>query len=212
MNSEARVFLRVVTLAGLAIALIGCSAIREAAGVSKEPPDEFAVVTKAPLIMPPDYNLKPPKPGAAPLNQVSPTESAQDAITGTTPEEIEAQLPSGYSQEEKILLANTGAAQADHAIRQQILADAKSMEQTNDELTTKLLFQTKDMDAGNPLDADTEKAHLDAQKSAQGTNTPASEQSADTSKDKSDDTATINKDGTDNSDNGGWFGWIGSIF
>jgi len=27
--------------------------------------DEFAVVTKAPLIMPPDYNLRPPRPGAA---------------------------------------------------------------------------------------------------------------------------------------------------
>jgi hypothetical protein len=50
--------------------LVGCDSIREAAGITKEPPDEFAVVTKAPLVIPPDYNLRPPKPGAAPTNQV----------------------------------------------------------------------------------------------------------------------------------------------
>ena len=51
-------------LAALAIALSGCDTIREAAGVTKQTPDELAVVTKAPLVIPPDYNLRPPKPGA----------------------------------------------------------------------------------------------------------------------------------------------------
>ena len=61
--------LRAAMLGGVAVALIGCQSIREAAGVTKSPPDEFAVVTKAPLVIPPDFNLKPPKPGAAPTNQ-----------------------------------------------------------------------------------------------------------------------------------------------
>ena len=59
--------LRFTLLAGAVFALVGCDSIRSAAGVSKSAPDEFAVVTKAPLIIPPDYNLRPPKPGAPPF-------------------------------------------------------------------------------------------------------------------------------------------------
>jgi hypothetical protein len=68
-NERTRHLLRFAALGGMAFVLVGCDSIREAAGVTKEPPDEFAVVTKAPLVMPPDYNLRPPKPGAAPTNQ-----------------------------------------------------------------------------------------------------------------------------------------------
>ena len=38
----------------------GCSAIGDTLGSSKYPPDEFLVVAKTPLIIPPDYNLHPP--------------------------------------------------------------------------------------------------------------------------------------------------------
>jgi hypothetical protein len=38
----------------------GCSAIGDTLGSSKYPPDEFLVVAKTPLIIPPDYNLRPP--------------------------------------------------------------------------------------------------------------------------------------------------------
>ena len=50
-------------LAGVAVSLAGCDSLREAAGLTKISPDEFAVATKAPLIIPPDYNLKPPQAG-----------------------------------------------------------------------------------------------------------------------------------------------------
>jgi hypothetical protein len=74
------------------------------------------------------------------------------------------------------------------------------MEATNDDLTNKLLFQTgPDPQAGSPLDADTEKAKLDAAKSAQQTNTPATTDAD--SKDK--DSATIDKSGN---------GWLDGIF
>ena len=52
---------RMATLmvAGIVV-LSGCSAISDTLGTNKYPPDEFAVVAKTPLIMPPDYNLHPP--------------------------------------------------------------------------------------------------------------------------------------------------------
>ena len=54
----------------------------------KEAPDEFAVLTKAPLVIPPDYNLMPPKPGAAPTNQTDPVDAAQTALFGNDPATI----------------------------------------------------------------------------------------------------------------------------
>jgi hypothetical protein len=201
-NDRTRHLLRLAALGGMALVLVGCDSIREAAGVTKEPPDEFAVVTKAPLVMPPDYNLRPPKPGAAPTNQYSPTESAAATMFGEDPAEIAKQISGDYSQEEKLVLATSGAAVADHAIRQQIAADAKSMEATNDDLTNKLLFQTgPDPQAGNPLDSDAEKQRLDSAKSTQQTNTPASTDESADSKDK--DSAKIDKSGN---------GWLDGIF
>jgi hypothetical protein len=132
-NDRTRHLLRIAALGGMALVLVGCDTIRQAAGVTKEPPDEFAVVTKAPLVMPPDYNLRPPKPGAAPTNQYSPTESAAASMFGEDPAEIAKQMTGDYSPEEKLILASSGAAVADHAIRQQLAADAKSMEATNDD-------------------------------------------------------------------------------
>jgi len=45
---------------GLGMTLMGCEGIRQATGAAKLPPDEFTVLTKAPLVLPPDYNLRPP--------------------------------------------------------------------------------------------------------------------------------------------------------
>ena len=70
------------------------------------------MVTKAPLIIPPDYNLKPPKPGAPPLNQVPPTESAQAALYSDDPKAVASAISGNYSDGEKLLMAQTGAASA----------------------------------------------------------------------------------------------------
>ena len=42
--------------------------------------DEFAVVTRAPLSLPPDYGLRPPRPGAARPNEASPRDDAQEGL------------------------------------------------------------------------------------------------------------------------------------
>ena len=68
--------LRLTVLGTALLALPGCDSLRREAGMTKQSPDEFAVVTKAPLIIPPDFNLHPPAPGAPPLNQQGPTDTA----------------------------------------------------------------------------------------------------------------------------------------
>ena len=51
-----------LALALAAATLTGCAGIGKALGSGKNPPDEFAIATKAPLVVPPEYALRPPKP------------------------------------------------------------------------------------------------------------------------------------------------------
>tara|TARA_A100001037_G_scaffold304810_1_gene342866 strand:+ start:746 stop:1285 length:540 start_codon:yes stop_codon:yes gene_type:complete len=50
------------------------------AGGPNAGPDEFAVVTRAPLSLPPDYDLRPPRPGAARPNENSPRDDARTEL------------------------------------------------------------------------------------------------------------------------------------
>lgn len=163
MGIEMRSYLRFAALAGLALTLAGCDSVREAAGLTKDAPDEFAIVTKQPLIIPPDFNLHPPKPGAAPANQVSPTEAAQDTLFPDDPNQVASTIKGNYSPAEKLLLAQTGASDAQDSIRQLIAADNKSMEAADDSFTNKVLFGSGNS-ADKPLDANAEKARLDSMK------------------------------------------------
>ncbi|HEY7979589.1 MAG TPA: DUF3035 domain-containing protein [Rhizomicrobium sp.] len=184
---------RGAVLLAAGLTLMSCDSIRDAAGITKEPPDEFAVVTKAPLIIPPDYNLHPPKPGAAPLNQTSPTQSAQAALYGDDPASVAASINGNYSQAEKLLLAQSGAATADDSIRRTIAADNSNSEDTGS-LTDSLLFGGSDAPVGDkPVNADAEAARIAAGKNGA---TPA-----DKSDGKAAEKATIDKD------NGGSSWW-----
>jgi hypothetical protein len=178
---------RGAVLLAAGLSLMSCDTIRDAAGITKEPPDEFAVVTKAPLIIPPDYNLHPPKPGAAPLNQTSPTQSAQAALYGDDTAAVAASINGNYSQAEKMLLAQSGAATADDSIRRTIAADNSKAEDTGT-LTDSLLFGgSATSTSDKPLDADAEKARIDAAKNG----TKPSEKPA--------EKATIDKDSSSSS-------------
>jgi hypothetical protein len=63
-------------------ALAGCSSTKEMLGLTKRSPDEFQVVSRAPLSMPPDYSLRPPTPGAPRPQEGTTTEQAQNIVTG----------------------------------------------------------------------------------------------------------------------------------
>ena len=123
-----------------AMTLSGCDSLREAAGLTKQSPDEFAVVTKAPLIIPPDFNLHPPTPGAAPLNQQDPTGEAQTAMfANPDPAVAAASFKGSFSPGERVLLANAGAQRADPTIRAQLQTDAPGMQGADPNFTDRVL-------------------------------------------------------------------------
>src|SRR3546814_3757336 len=53
-----------------ALALSACGdSTKRALGLSRTPPDEFQVVTRAPPTQPPDYKLRTPRPGATEIGR-----------------------------------------------------------------------------------------------------------------------------------------------
>lgn len=149
----------------LAVALIavtglaGCEGVKEAVGGAKLAPDEFAVMPKAPLIMPPDYNLRPPKPGSRMANLPDPSDQARASLYPNNPSAVAATIEGSFSDGEKLLLAYAGAANADNSIRQRIAAEAGYEEQGGG-FADKVLFWQQPNDPAHPVDAKTEAERL----------------------------------------------------
>ena len=73
----------VLLLAGTAlVGLSACNTIRNSLGANKVVPDEFRVVSIAPLTVPPDYSLRPPTPGEPRPQELDPSSSAREALLG----------------------------------------------------------------------------------------------------------------------------------
>jgi DUF3035 family protein len=65
----------------------GCSDFKQMVGIEKTSPDEFAVESRAPLTIPPDFDLRPPAPGAGRPQEVSAASKAKTAIDNAGPGE-----------------------------------------------------------------------------------------------------------------------------
>jgi hypothetical protein len=68
---------------GCALVLLGgCETgdLTRTFGLTRDSPDEYTVTTRAPLSMPPDYNLRPPRPGAPRPQEQSERDQAAAAL------------------------------------------------------------------------------------------------------------------------------------
>lgn len=121
----------------LALSLSGCGGgggIREALGYTKDAPDEFTIVTKAPLVVPPDFSLRPPRPGAPSPRETQPEDLAESLLLGSQSSETAA------DKGEQILLAKAGATRADSNIRNVIDEETRSLKAKQDTFTNDVLF------------------------------------------------------------------------
>ena len=90
--------------------LSGCGGNADALGFGKVTPDEFRVVAKAPLVLPPDYALRPPKPGEPRPQELQPESAARQAILG---KQAAVQRSAG----EQLFVARAGGEKADPLAR-----------------------------------------------------------------------------------------------
>jgi len=74
--------MRKLVLIATGVALVGSLSACGKNGYDRARPDEFAVARAAPLVIPPDFALVPPRPGAPRPQDTSPSAQALDALFG----------------------------------------------------------------------------------------------------------------------------------
>ena len=72
--------LRLSAVVTLAATLTACGVFEEQLGLNKQAPDEFRVVARAPLTLPPDFTLRPPEPGVARPQEGTTAQQARKVI------------------------------------------------------------------------------------------------------------------------------------
>lgn len=148
--------LRSAAILAVTLVLAGCSTqqsgVREALGLDKAAPDEFLVVTKAPLIVPPGSELVPPDPGAPPNAANNPTAVAEAATFG-------ARRSTGTaSKAEAKLLASAGVQKADPKVRRRLRADNLNARDTEGTVAGQIFNIQRDQ--AETLDAKEERIRL----------------------------------------------------
>ena len=78
--------LGILSLAGV-VAVAGCTDFKRSIGLEATMPDEFAVESRAPLTIPPDFDLRPPTPGAPRPQEKSADQQAKDVMAEAGPGE-----------------------------------------------------------------------------------------------------------------------------
>lgn len=154
---------RIVCLAlalSLAGGLGGCSKAREAFGLAKSAPDEFAVVTRAPLSMPPDYGLRPPSPGTTRPQEGTVQQEARRILLQSGAGNGRRAAAGGFSRGERALLGRAGAGNADPSIRATVDRESSVLAAENDGFIDSLIFWQKREPAGVVLDPARESRRL----------------------------------------------------
>ncbi|MBF0094700.1 MAG: DUF3035 domain-containing protein [Alphaproteobacteria bacterium] len=149
-----------LTLGLSALGLSGCGEARKSLGWDKNAPDEFKVVSRAPLALPPDFALRPPEPGAAPTNEVSMQGQAQTALFGK-PMTKPAPGDGGRSPGEAALLKAAGTDKTVPGIRGIVDNETSALALADKPFTDKLVFwKVPEHPAGPVVDAPKEAKRL----------------------------------------------------
>jgi hypothetical protein len=139
--------------------LLGCGSfdIKEKLGLNREGPDEYRVVPRPPLSVPPEFNLRPPGQSSDYVSGAPADARARDQVLGTGNSETQAGAGSGAFVNTAVMpvtasplqngsdlqfLSDIGASQLDPQIRQKLLDD--KMNGTGTPKDSAYLFGGKD--------------------------------------------------------------------
>ena len=144
----------------LAAATLGaCTANSgEILGLDKRTPDEFAVVSRAPLTLPPNYGLRPPDPGGQRTQDLRPRETAQEALFGRDAaqrlrQQKEALVQQGASDGEIAL-------EPDPSIRQVVEEESAALAREQESFVDDLVFWKDKQQPGDVVDSAGEQRRL----------------------------------------------------
>ncbi len=147
----------ILVSAALALSLTACEQIRESAGVAKKAPDEFRVVRNAPLSVPPNYELRPPQPGARPLPQLDPRRETQQAALGNS---ASAGRPVADSAGEEALLRAMQVGDPPDDIRIQVDEESAILAADSRGFVERLMFWREEPPPGTAVDPEGETRRI----------------------------------------------------
>ena len=150
--------IRIVGAASLLAGVAACSGddLSRTFGITRDTPDEFTVTTRAPLSMPPDFSLRPPRPGAARPQEQDAPDSAEAALA---PETVLSGAASGDMTAGQQALVAAAGPPPPADIRQKIERE-QALDQPGQSLTDRLMFWKKPPPPGVVVDPEAEAQRL----------------------------------------------------
>ena len=168
------IFLPVTFAAVGALALGGCSAFENLGGGKKFSPDEFKIVSHSPLTMPPNAELRPPRPGEPRPQETTPSDQAKEALSPVMAGRVQQKGPSAGAagdSSEQSLIAKAGAGGVDPNIRSQVNRDTRTLAEKDNTFIDSLIFWQDKPTPGVVVDPEKEQQRLrDAQATGQPSN------------------------------------------
>jgi hypothetical protein len=169
VQTGTRIAVKAVLVPALLLVLSACGGLRESLGIgTKRAPDEFTVVKRAPLVLPPNYNLRPPRPGAPRPQELQPTQAARSALVasaGGTISRRDSGRPAtaatgGPTSGELALMKRAGTDDVEPNIRQLIDAETSILVAKSASFTDRLIFWQEKPQPGQVVDPQKEASRI----------------------------------------------------
>lgn len=153
---------KIILVACMGLGLSACSdEAKQDLGLANVAPDEFSVITRAPLSVPPDYSLRPPRPGASRPMEISTKDTARQTVFGVDDVDKETGNAKTSPDDADGFLAKVGVDTADPNIRE--VVDTETPEDNRTTAERLLFLKGKDEAAGDPIDPNEEFERLKAE-------------------------------------------------
>ncbi|MBS0220994.1 MAG: DUF3035 domain-containing protein [Proteobacteria bacterium] len=160
-----RTILTPVTLLALgAMTLGGCSAFENFGGQKKVSPDEFKIVSHSPLTMPPNADLRPPRPGEPRPQEITPADQAKEALSPTMAGRVQQQQAAkegaAGDASERSLVAKASKGGVDPNIRSEVNRETRTLADQDKGFMDSLIFWQKSPPPGTIIDPTKEQQRL----------------------------------------------------
>jgi len=146
------------TLALTATLLAGCSTdLSRSFGMVRDAPDDYTVTTQTPLSMPPEFNIRPPAPGAPRPQQLSEQQQAEQALV---PQTALTGVPTGQASPGQAALVQAAGPTPPANIRAAVNGEAVAEAQQSQGFVDSLMFWRTPPPAGVVVDPQKEAQRI----------------------------------------------------
>ena len=132
--------------------LVSACGVREQLIQGKQAPDEFAVYSRAPLSIPPEYKLRVPEPGVERPQETNPEDVAQQVILGSVNNSVTQSETLSGTPGIHALLRDTGALNVDHSIRETVNRESSVLAEEDQTVMDSIMFWGTPNEYGTAVD------------------------------------------------------------